>query len=253
MTSEFVAIGAGSFPMTIGDRVVRVNVTKGFSIAKYVVTQKVWRQIMGNEPWLQPKVSPNSVISQSAFDGQLAQSLKIGDDFPAVFVSWDDAVLFCSALSRKMGSKYSLPTEAQWELACRSGSSNLFPWGNDVADYESASRYAWYRLPRSRLRSSPTLQRVGLLTPNEQGIYDMCGLVKEWVLDRHVPTDGFDVRSDYYSSEMDDPVNSNGTHAMARNGSFDSPITALAFSRKILHTPENRQVDIGFRVVRNDG
>ena len=201
------------------------------------------------EPWVKPRVDLGSGVSQDDFDAIVAKKLTHDDDCPAVFISWDEARMFCDRLSRSSGISYRLPTEAQWELACRGGSAGMFPWGDDAEDYATASKHAWFRLPRSKLRSEPRLQRVGQLLPNAFGLFDMCGLIKEWVLDRYDPTDGFDVPSNAYSPSMTDPLGMSGTHALARGGGFDSPLQAIASSRQVLHTPGNQQYDLGFRIV----
>lgn len=235
--------------MTPGGRLIQIEVSKRFSISRHPITQAQWRSVMGTEPWLRPRVDLGSSVSQADYDAILAKKLMFDDDCPAIFVSWDEARMFCEALSKSSGTSYHLPTEAQWELACRAGSTGMFPWGDDAENYEVASRHAWFRLPRSKLRSEPRLQRVGQLLPNAFGLFDMCGLVKEWVLDRYDATDSFDVPLNAYFPSMTDPLGMSGTHAMARGGGFDSPLQAIASSRQVLHTPGNRQYDLGFRIV----
>ena len=127
----------------------------------------------------------------------------------------------------------------------------MFPWGSDPKDFEMASKHAWFRLPISNLKKNPTLQKVGQLRPSVFGLHDMCGLVKEWVADRHDPTDDFSIRKTDVSDRMIDPVGKHGTHAVAMNGGFNSPIITLASSHRGLHNPEVRQSDLGFRIVIN--
>ncbi len=248
---EMVNIDPGSFTLSHGNEIVRIQVTRRFAISKYVITQGQWRDIVSAQPWINPRVESNSVISQKDYDAIIAKKMMYDDNCPAVFISWNDAITFRKQLTLRSGMAYALPTEGQWELACRAGSAHAFPWGDDQQDYDLASKYAWYRMPRSKLRNEPKLERVGQRLPNRFGLHDMCGLVKEWVLDRFNPTDSFDVPESVYSSSMIDPLGREGTHAMARNGSFDSPLQMLAASWQSLHTPDNKQCDIGFRVVVN--
>jgi formylglycine-generating enzyme required for sulfatase activity len=87
------------------------------------VTQGQWKKVMGTEPW------------------KGKEYVQEGDDYPAVYVSWDDAVEFCKKLSAMEGKVYRLPTEAEWEYACRGGTKTAFSFGDDEAEL---SKYAWW-------------------------------------------------------------------------------------------------------------
>jgi formylglycine-generating enzyme required for sulfatase activity len=95
-------------------------------------------------------------------------------DSPAVNVSWEDAVRFCELLSEKERARYRLPTEAEWEYACRAGSTTKYCYGDDA---ERLSEFAWYN--NERRGAWP----VAMLRPNAWGLYDMHGNVFEWVSD----------------------------------------------------------------------
>ena len=96
---------------------------QNYEIGETTVTQKEWREVMGTEPWKGQKY------------------VREGDDYPAVYVSWDDAVEFCEKLSEKEGKDYRLPTEDEWEYACRGGTKTAFSFGDDEA---KLSDYAWW-------------------------------------------------------------------------------------------------------------
>ncbi len=128
-------------PLTESDRrddeaQVEVTLTKGFWLGRCEVSQSEWKQAMGIEPW----VGKGRAIIE-------------GDDFPATFVSWDDATAFCRKLTeqeRKAGRlsedwEFALPTEAQWEWACRAGTDTKFSFGDDeskLGDYAWLSRWS---------------------------------------------------------------------------------------------------------------
>lgn len=96
--------------------------------------------------------------------------------FPVNSLSQDAALMFCRWLFQKTGVFYRLPTEAEWEYACRAGTSTLYPFGNDA---NALDDYAWYEK-----NSENKYQKVGLKKPNPWGLYDMQGNVCEWTLDQ---------------------------------------------------------------------
>lgn len=128
-----------------------------FAIGKYEVTQGQWRAVMGNNP---------SNFQTSTF-------LKCGDSCPVEQVSWNDAKDFISHLNNKTGKQYSLPSEAEWEYACRAGGRQEY-CGSDNAD-----SVAWY----GDNSGNGTTHPVGRKQPNAFGLYDMSGNVQEWVED----------------------------------------------------------------------
>jgi formylglycine-generating enzyme required for sulfatase activity len=130
----------------------KVRISKGFYIGVTEVTQAQWKAIMRNNP-----------------------SKFTGDDLPVENISWYEAVRFCKKLSRATGKRYRLPTEAEWEYACRAGTQTRFYFGDDP---NLLGEYAWWAAD-SQERTHP----VGQKKPNAFGLYDMLGNVAEWCSD----------------------------------------------------------------------
>jgi formylglycine-generating enzyme required for sulfatase activity len=143
-----------------------VTISKDYYLGVYEVTQAQYEKVMGKNP--------------SYFQGA-----KVGNenaDLPVENVSWDDTVEFCKKLSdlpeeKKAGRVYRLPTEAEWEYACRAGGVTAFSFGESS---ESLGDYAWFD-ENSRRQTHP----VGQKKPNAWGLYDLHGNVWEWCSDRY--------------------------------------------------------------------
>ena len=159
---------------------------------------------------------------------------------PIINVTWHDAVAFCDWLSELSGKKYRLPTEAEWEYACRAGTTTTYNFGDNSADM---SRYAWHA-GNSQRRT----QQVGGLKPNAFGLYDMHGNVWEWCSDWYG-------ESYYGDSPSDDPRGpASGQHRIIRGGSWAA--TADAHSLRTAFrggyaTPGRSSNSLGFRCARD--
>lgn len=159
-----------------GDQ-VEVTLTRGIWLGKYEVTQREWKQVMLTEPW-----ADKDLVEEAADDFP-----KAGADFPATFVSWEDAAEFCRKLTdleRQAGRvadgwAYTLPTAAEWEYACREGTKSRFNFGDDESQL---GEYAWYG---GNAVSAGELygHAVGEKKPNRWGLCDMHGNVAEWCRD----------------------------------------------------------------------
>ena len=217
----------------------RVTLTRPFYMGVFEVTQKQWELVMGS--W--PGSSPSSSRGR-------------GDAYPAYYVSYDDirgsssgarwpaspaadASSFLGRLRAKTGLDFDLPTEAQWEYACRAGTATTYYWG-DAMD----GAYAWYWD-----NSDSTTHPVGTKKPNAWGLYDMSGNVWEWC-------------RDWYGTLAygADPVGSaSGSYRVVRGGSWwYSYADSCASSGRVCDVPSYRGSDdptywsghCGFRLVR---
>jgi len=169
---EFVRIPAGSFymgsPYSEKGRddnegpVHEVRITKPFYMGKYEVTQGQWKAVMGTTVGQQR----DKVVTPWNLKGE-------GPEHPIYCVSWEEAVEFCS----RLGRKFRLPTEAEWEYACRAGSRTRFHYCDDP-NYSELGQYAWY-WGKSDNKTHP----VGQKKPNAWSLYDMYGNLSEWCSD----------------------------------------------------------------------
>jgi formylglycine-generating enzyme required for sulfatase activity len=209
---EFVYISAGSFKMGNGDAksVHDVTISKPFEMGKYEVTQAQWQAVMGNNP----------------------SYFKNCDQCPVEQVSWGDAQKFINKLNAKNdGYEYRLPTEAEWEYACRAGTT-----GDYAGNLDSM---AWYD-SNSGSKTHP----VGQKQPNAFGLYDMHGNVWEWCQDWY--------DENYYkNSPSTDPKGaSSGSNRVLRGGGwYDFARYCRAAFRNGV-TPVLRSDLLGFRLIR---
>ena len=208
-----------------------------FLMARVPITRGQWREIMTQVPeeW-----------------GQGGDQQE-----PATHVDWPQSLAFCNALSAREGltpcyhqdgqgewhwdrtaDGYRLPTEAEWEYACRAGTETIWFWGDDP---EGADIHAWYRG-----NSGMTLRPVGSKTPNQLKLNDMAGLVLEWCWDR------FGAYPEDTLSPLQDPTGpTEGDRRVVRAGSFACPPAALRSAVRAVVVPEDRAVGLGLRCVRS--
>jgi formylglycine-generating enzyme required for sulfatase activity len=214
---EFVPIPAGKFEMgSPSDEgpLHHVNIEKPFYMGRYEVTQKQWRAIMGDNP--------------SDFKG---------DDLPVETVSWYEVREFIKKLNEKEGiDTYRLPSEAEWEYACRAGTTTRYSFGDSESELGD---YAWYTV-----NSGDNTHPVGRKKPNPWGLYDMRGNVWEWVQDswhsnyNDAPTDG----SAWESGD--------GTFRVIRGGGWRSFARNCRSALRFHGVPRFRFSDLGFRLLR---
>ncbi len=127
---------------------------------------------------LQNKANLDAITGPTAVYGDL--TMGYGENHPAIGMTWHNATTFCRWLSKKTGKPYRLPTESEWEYACRAGSKDRYYFGNEVKQLKD---YAWYVDSADGETST-----VGKKKPNAWGLYDMLGNVREWVSDFYSPT-----------------------------------------------------------------
>ncbi|MEI7633692.1 MAG: formylglycine-generating enzyme family protein [bacterium] len=222
VTMDMVWIKPGSFQMGSPDSengrspdegpVHRVELD-GFWLGKTEVTQAQYEKIMGTNP--------------SSFKGD--------GNLPVERVSWNDAVSFCKKLSGKSGRTFTLPTEAQWEYACRAGSSTQFCFGGSDS---GLGDYAWFDG-----NSGDKTHPVGTKQANAFGLYDMHGNVWEWCRDWH--DDGF-----YKTSGVTARNPENITEAanrVRRGGGWSNDPQDCRSANRFGGVPELRSVHLGFR------
>ncbi|MEO6390493.1 MAG: formylglycine-generating enzyme family protein [Pyrinomonadaceae bacterium] len=210
---DFVYVPSGSFDMGSADGpgdeipVHRVTISQGFYLGKTEVTQAQWKAVMG--------VNPSS---------------NKGDNMPVQEVSWDDVMEFIRLLnSQSGGAIYRLPTEAEWEYACRAGTTG--PYAGDL------DAMAWYDA-----NSDQKTHPVGQKQPSAWGLYDMHGNVLEWVQDWY---------GSYGEGAQADPKGAAlGSGRVYRGGAFGFPATMLRSADRDYDKPDHRSYGIGFRLAR---
>jgi len=186
----------------------RVTLTRAFRIASTEVTQRQWLALMPSN-----------------------RSQRQGDDLPVTSVSWKEAQEFCLELSHKEGATYRLPTEAEWEYACRAGAD--LPVGT-----AELGAVAWYAD-----NSEETIHPVRQKRPNAWGLYDMLGNVAEWTLDAYGPYPRVE-------EEKDPPGPAAGSTRVVRGGAWRSFPPAIRCAART-GTPASYQLPhVGLRVVQ---
>ncbi len=217
VSMEFVWIPPGSFLMGDPGEQVEVTLSRGFWLGKHPVTQKQYESLLGENP---------SHFRES------------GPEAPVEQVNWDKAGAFCRKLQDHLGqagSRYEcrLPTEAEWEYACRAGNPGAYCFGDAESELE---QYAWYAE-----NSGGKTQPVGQKKPNPWGLYDMHGNVWEWCQDWY---------SDYSKKPVTDPTGPvKGTSRVLRGGSWGVGPTNLRSAYRLNCASVTRSDNFGFRCV----
>jgi formylglycine-generating enzyme required for sulfatase activity len=212
-------------PTSYGERVPaeapkhRVKITKPFYLGLCEVTQEQYVRLMGKNP--------------SKFQGV--------PNRPVEQLDWSNAMEFCRKLSelppeKSAGAVYRLPTDAEWEYACRAGTTTRYSFGDDAAMLD---RYAWFSN-----NSGGSTQAVGQLRANAFGLFDMHGNVWEWCADWYDP--GY-----YANSPADDPSGpTSGANRLGRGGSWREYAERCRAAYRLNFMPDNRFHSLGFRVSR---
>ncbi len=256
---DFVLISGGTFQMgsleseawRVEDETAHTVTLSDYYISKFEVTQAEYQAIMGEDP--------------SAFTG---------DDFPVESVSWIDAINYCNARSTQEGltpaytvdgqsvswdrsaNGYRLPTEAEWEYACRAGTET--PFNTETSISADEANY-WGHYPyliednyfsQGNLEAKPGIYRqttvaVGSFEPNAWGLYDMHGNVGEWVWDWY---------GGYETDAQTDPTGpASGTRRVYRGGGWNDFAKNLRSAYRATLPPDNSSFNLGLRLVRNAG
>ena len=169
-----------------------------------------------------------------------------GDQQPVVYVSWNDATAFCHWLGRQTGQRVRLPSEAQWEYACRAGSGTAYPWGSQISDRQcnySDKNHPSEASDKTADDGHPVTAPVGNYPSNAFGLHDVIGNVWEWCGDWHD-------KNYYKSSPADDPMGPRaGTGRVLRGGSWFNPPRYCRSAVRAAHPAVPGHCGIGFRVV----
>jgi formylglycine-generating enzyme required for sulfatase activity len=203
-----------------------------FYMGKFTVTQAQWRVVV-NLPQVHCALRPDPSYFK-------------GDNLPVERISWDEAVEFCARLSLKTGRNYRLPSEAEWEYACRAGTTTPFHFGGtitpDLANYDGKYIYGSAAKGIHRKKTTP----VGSFqVANAFGLYDMHGNVWEWCADSW--------HTHYHGAPSDGQVwsnNSDNRYRLLRGGSWDSiPKSCRSACRNYFYPSDRYNLNIGFRVL----
>ena len=227
VTMELALIPAGEFMMgTGGSRadekpVHRVRITKGFYMSVTPVTEAQWKAVTGEEPWRGLPLAGRS------------------DSAPATYISYSLAQEFCEQFSEDTGRVVRMPTEAEWEYACRGGSTTAYYFGDDPAQL---SDYAWYGRNAGDV-GAKYAHDVAHKEPNAWGLHDMHGNVWEWCSDWY--------RKSYYAnSPGEDPQGpGSGVHRVLRGGSWHADPIVCRSAQRTTCPPDYGLDRAGLRVV----
>ena len=245
----------------------RVEITKPFYMGVYEVTQEQWQRVM-----------VTTVRQQRDKANFKSRTLRgEGSSYPVYYVSWEEAVAFCEELSRREGENYRLPTEAEWEYACRAGTNTRYFGGDsdsilyEYANYADRScgtdaSYPWidYSHNDGFAETSP----VCSFKPNTRGLYDMSGNVWEWCeywyakdyfssspsKDPQGPSEGDYSKDDSFSVTVKTPsgIDPNGPRHVLKGGSWDSAALSLRSSNRLRPIIGNLTNNTyGFRIIRD--
>jgi formylglycine-generating enzyme required for sulfatase activity len=190
-----------------------VRITKPFYLSVHEVTQQQYEKVMGKNP-----------------------SKSKGANKPVETVNWNDAVDFCHKLTKQEGDQYRSPTEAEWEYACRAGTTTTYSFGDDVSQL---GEYAWHKDNWKDI-----MHPVGGLKPNAWDLFDMHGNVWEWCQDWHGPYKSLQVVSDPTGAASGD------YGRVLRGGAFSTQPVYVRAANRNNDPPAGRYPNLGFRLAR---
>jgi formylglycine-generating enzyme required for sulfatase activity len=234
----------------------RVRITRQFFMGVYEVTKAQFAKFVDATEHDAGSgfgySAQKKVVEESSQYTWRSWGVNQSDESPVVNVNWEDAQAFCRWLSRQEGKTYRLPTEAEWEYACRAGTVGRFSSGDNevdllrVANVGDASVVAYLPVVTWAIQSNdgwPFTAPMGKFAPNSWGLYDMHGNVHEWCGDWY--------GENYYANSPEDapPGPSTGSFRIARGGGFVSSVADLRCARRFVDAPSRRSCGVGFRVV----
>ena len=216
---------AGDFKMGEDSSAVKVTISSGFWLGETEVTQGQWQSLMTTSPWKDKEY------------------VKEGSKFPATYISHDDAVAYCEKVTEQerkagrlpVGWKYTLPTEAQWEYACRSGTGTKFSFGDNETSLDD---YGWFEGNADK-KNEEYAHEAGLKKSNVWGLMDMHGNVWERCADWY---------GDKLPGGHDPIVLSEGSNRVCRGGGWGSAASRCRSAERSGHEPDDRHSFLGFRV-----
>jgi formylglycine-generating enzyme required for sulfatase activity len=232
---KMVWLSAGSFTMgsplnekgrDTNEGQVEVKLTEGFWLGQTEITQSQWTQLMGTSPW------------------RGKSNVREGKNFAASFISWEDASSFVEKLNTKEHGfgllpndwEYSLPTEAQWEYACRGGKKSAFSFGDDPSEFHT---YGW-SAENAFEKGEAYSHEVGKKCPNEFGLHDMHGNVWEWCRDN-------------FSAKLPggtNPIIDNASPLRVnRGGAWNFATKCCRSASRLSDDSDSRYNNLGFRIV----
>ena len=245
---KFVRIEAGSFAMGINQNKLPRELTGNY---KYRIDgdadEKPVHQVTISKPFYMGIYEVTNTQYERFDPGHRHLRGKLGfsieSDEAVVFVSWNEAKAFCDWLSRKEGLSYRLPTEAEWEYACKAGTTTIFNTGDTLPEeYHNHQKTVWYPDPeRGKGRKDVVPSHVGKTPPNPWGLHDMLGNVEEWCLDWYGPYEG--------ARQVDPVGRTDGDVKVTRGGSHSTELYYLRSANRMATIPEERNWIIGLRVV----
>ncbi len=230
LNHDLVPIPGGSFIMGSNEgeddeRPIHNVLVDGFLMGKYEITRQQWYQLMGTRPWADLKY------------------VGTNENSPVMNVDWYDVRDFIKRLNKLSGENFRLPTEAEWEYACRAGSTARFFHGSLKMNL---SGYAWF-YDNAFKKGNMHAHEVGTRKPNKWQLHDMLGNVYEWCSDWYS-------RNYYNKSPVSNPKGPiYGTYKVVRGGDWARTDYFLRVASRRYYSPHYKDVNVGFRLAKSIG